>query len=162
MVSFLSLAFGRAERDESKKRPLSISLGRARRKAQYENTERGPRASRAFSLARAAHTNFPTIRPRRRLAESSWLVLGVSWWRGSPGARGGVSRERGVGYQTRPAEASAFCGRSTQPTELPPPRAVGGFGKARLRRLRRGVDCVDARPDRGGWLPRSSADWSIL
>ena len=59
--------------------------------ALYENTERGPRARRAFSLARVVHTNFSRIQLKRRLAESNRLVRGYLV-AGVSDVRGGVPR----------------------------------------------------------------------
>ena len=39
----------------------------------------------------------------------------------------------------------------------PAPRSFGKFGKTRFCRLRRGVDCVDGRPGKGGGFPRRAA-----
>ena len=57
-----------------------------------ENTERGPRALRAFSLARAARRIFPGF------GTNDYLQKAVGWFgvlvrRGSPGVRDGVPRD---------------------------------------------------------------------
>ena len=92
--SFLSPTFGRAERDDLKKRPLPMSLPQARRKGLVINTERGSRVTRVPSCT-CRLTNFLTIRGKRRLAESSCFIGWGLWGGGvSGGARRGVARTR--------------------------------------------------------------------
>ena len=59
--------------------------------ALFENTERGPRARRAFSLARVAERIFPGFEANDDL-QKAIVWFGVLVWRGSPGERDGVPR----------------------------------------------------------------------
>lgn len=57
-VLFPFLGLRKAERDGAKKRPLPVFLLQAPENGLAENTERGPRVLRAFSLARVVQRIF--------------------------------------------------------------------------------------------------------
>ena len=77
--------------------------------------------------------------------------------RGDFARRGGVPtppRPRGRNLAAPPLGRRNRRNRQSRPSRACPPRAFGESGDARFRRLRRGVDCVDAWPFPGGSPPR--------
>ena len=113
IVLFPFLGLRKAERDGAKKRPLPVSLLQAPENGLAENTKRGPRVLRAFSLARVVQRIFSGFGANDDLQKAD-VVAGCYWVAGGVGVmRGGAPRGKEEGSRKRlPGQAlSAGCWR---------------------------------------------------
>ena len=143
LLSFLSRAFGKTERDCQKSGLFPCPSLRLLGTALYENTERGSRCVRAL-LARVVHTKLSKDSSETTLMQKADVVAGWCWVSGGPVGRGlgKAPDRRGKGKDTAwgAGASSGFGGdlnrerREKVAGACAPPCAAPACGCSRLRK----------------------------